>query len=157
MRNRAKCTLCGEIIESFALMDTITCSCGEITISGGDQKYLTWSKNNYANFRRVGENGEIIPVRIESNEITVDHGSENIDLALRDRDGNANGSTSDQIHDSSDPSMDFRVKNKEQLLKDLDHFISYFKNLSQNEKLMPITHYDFESALLLFSSLFKAC
>lgn len=46
MRNRAKCKLCGDIIESTHKHDFVTCSCGEISVDGGDQYYK-------ANFRNI--------------------------------------------------------------------------------------------------------
>jgi len=43
IRNRAKCKLCGDIIESKYRHDFVTCKCGAISVDGG-QDY----------FRRVG-------------------------------------------------------------------------------------------------------
>lgn len=34
-KNRAKCRLCGEVIESISTHDFKTCSCGEISVDGG--------------------------------------------------------------------------------------------------------------------------
>lgn len=61
MRNRAKCKLCNEILESFHHYDYVTCKCGEISIDGGTQ-YYKCSAKNWSNFLRVDDqNNEIIP------------------------------------------------------------------------------------------------
>ena len=36
MRNRAKCKLCSSVIESYHRYDEVSCKCGEINISGGN-------------------------------------------------------------------------------------------------------------------------
>ena len=35
-RNRAKCLLCGDIIESQSRHDFVTCSCGNLSVDGGE-------------------------------------------------------------------------------------------------------------------------
>jgi hypothetical protein len=66
MRNRAKCKLCGDILESFHVHDYVTCKCGEIGIDGGLQ-YAKCSARDWKNFIRIDDNGhEIIPVVKES-------------------------------------------------------------------------------------------
>lgn len=67
MRNRAKCKLCGDTIESYANDDTIECSCGEITISGGAQKLITWAKD-YTNFLRIDDFDNEIEVKFVDKE-----------------------------------------------------------------------------------------
>ncbi len=62
MRNRAKCKLCGDILESFYLNDVVECSCGEITIWGGLYE-LNSKANDYENFLRIDEDGNEITVR----------------------------------------------------------------------------------------------
>jgi len=62
MRNRAKCKLCYETIESFHQFDYVSCKCGEISISGGETKYEV-SFRNPKNFLRIDDNGkEFTPV-----------------------------------------------------------------------------------------------
>ena len=51
MRNRAKCKLCDDIIESVHHHDYITCKCGEISVDGGDH-YCRCSARNWENFIR---------------------------------------------------------------------------------------------------------
>lgn len=35
IRNRAKCLICGEILESISRHDFKTCSCGSLSVDGG--------------------------------------------------------------------------------------------------------------------------
>ncbi len=63
MRNRAKCKLCNEIIESFHSTDYVQCKCGEIIVDGG----LSYkcAANNWKNFLRIDDEGNEIIVQIE--------------------------------------------------------------------------------------------
>jgi hypothetical protein len=67
MRNRAKCKLCKEIIESFTIQDYISCKCDEISIWGGNVK-LHCEANDWNNFLRVDDEGNEIVVKIKSKE-----------------------------------------------------------------------------------------
>ncbi len=49
VRNRAKCRLCNDIIESTHVHDYRTCSCGEISVDGGGE-YQRFSANDVNNF-----------------------------------------------------------------------------------------------------------
>lgn len=65
MRNRAKCKLCSSIIESLTKEDHISCECGEIEISGGNEAFLIKAKD-FTNFIRIAEDdSEIKPVIME--------------------------------------------------------------------------------------------
>ncbi len=64
MRNRAKCYLCKDIIESKAVNDRVICSCGEISVDGGLESYLC-SANNFGNFLRVDDEGNEIIVKVQ--------------------------------------------------------------------------------------------
>lgn len=67
MRNRAKCKLCNEILESFHSHDHVICSCGEISIDGGQQSFKCSAKD-FTNFIRVDDEGKEHPVRFENPE-----------------------------------------------------------------------------------------
>jgi hypothetical protein len=67
MKNRAKCKLCHSIIESFHLHDIVTCKCGEISVSGGNQQYNA-SANDWSNFLRVDDLGNEIVVTVKDEE-----------------------------------------------------------------------------------------
>lgn len=58
MRNRAKCKLCGFIIESVHEKDMCECNCGEISVMGGSK--LGCSSKNWNNFLRVDDEDNVI-------------------------------------------------------------------------------------------------
>lgn len=70
MRNRAKCKLCKDIIESFHSTDTVICKCGEISVSHGNS--LCCASKNWENFLRVDDEGNEIIVKTESKEKQTD-------------------------------------------------------------------------------------
>jgi hypothetical protein len=67
MRNRAKCKLCNETVESFTIGDYVECKCGEIAIAGGLDKLITWAKD-YKNFLRVDDLGNEIVVKYDEHK-----------------------------------------------------------------------------------------
>ena len=72
MKNRAKCKLCKDVIESFHRHDYVSCSCGEISIDGGQDQYGA-SARDWANFLRVDDEGnEIIPKVVDKELETID-------------------------------------------------------------------------------------
>jgi|SRR5580700_5108338 hypothetical protein len=65
MRNRAKCKLCKKILESFHEFDYVSCECGEISISGGQQKLEVFAKD-FVNFLRIDDGDNEIGVIVKS-------------------------------------------------------------------------------------------
>jgi hypothetical protein len=63
MRNRAKCKLCQDILESFHQQDYVQCKCGEISISGGNYD-LNCAAKDWNNFLRVDDEGNEIVVKV---------------------------------------------------------------------------------------------
>jgi hypothetical protein len=59
MRNRAKCKLCQDVIESYTILDHVECKCGEISISGGNHE-LNCMAMDWDNFLRVDDQGNTI-------------------------------------------------------------------------------------------------
>ena len=49
LRNRAKCALCDDVIESMSRHDFVKCKCGEIFVDGGHE-YLRAGANDFENF-----------------------------------------------------------------------------------------------------------
>lgn len=129
MRNRAKCKLCNDIIESFHPTDLVYCSCGQIGVDGGFS--LRCMADDWRNFIRVDDEGnEIIPKVLEE---TV-----TLDLSLADLKEN-----------ESQP-------DKQQLLDMLGEMIKSYEALPQAAMSQPITHYDLLSVLLLFSAILRS-
>lgn len=63
MRNRAKCKICNEILESFHQHDYVSCKCGEIAIDGGTQ-YFRCSAKNWDNFLRLDDLDNVVIPKI---------------------------------------------------------------------------------------------
>ena len=63
MRNRAKCKLCNDIIESLSRYDLVNCKCGEISITGGKDELHAYAKS-WHNFLRVDDLDNVIVPKI---------------------------------------------------------------------------------------------
>jgi len=63
MKNRAKCKLCGDVIESWFKGDLRACGCGEIAVDGGEAMYAF--AHDWRNFLRVDDEGNEIEVKVE--------------------------------------------------------------------------------------------
>lgn len=63
MKNRAKCKLCNDIIESFHDQDYVFCKCREISVFDGNA--LRCTANNWSNFLRVDDLGNEIIVKVK--------------------------------------------------------------------------------------------
>ena len=67
MKNRAKCKVCLSVLESFHTYDYVACKCGEISISGGNDR-LECSAKDWKNFLRIDENGHEIMVKVQGED-----------------------------------------------------------------------------------------
>ena len=63
MINKAKCKLCKSIIESIAPDSKAICSCGEISVEGGES--MRCSARNFDNFLRIDDEGNEITVTVK--------------------------------------------------------------------------------------------
>lgn len=131
MRNRAKCKLCLSIVESFHEHDYVGCKCGEIAIDGGD-KYLRASAKDFRNFLRVDDEGNEIIVKVVDDE------------AKPEKDG------------SKDANENPGKPSRKELLDELKVMIDNIEKLPSHALALPITHYDFVSALMLLSAIFRS-
>jgi len=52
--NKAKCKLCGDIIESKHQHDFVRCKCGEIFVDGGNS-YSRYGARDFKNFLRYDD------------------------------------------------------------------------------------------------------
>ena len=67
MRNRAKCKLCGDMIESHHSTDYIMCHCGEISVSDGTA--LKCAAKDFVNFLRIDDEGNEVTVKIANEDL----------------------------------------------------------------------------------------
>ena len=65
MRNRAKCRLCDDILESLNKDDIKICSCGQIAICGGSDE-LKGKAKDPANFIRINDDDSEVITEIEN-------------------------------------------------------------------------------------------
>lgn len=127
MKNRAKCKLCGDIIESIHRHDMISCRCGEISIDGGND-YHRAIFNNKENFVSIDDEGnEIIP--------TFRKGEP----------------TAEEILETIRPKP-----TKKEMIQMLDEMIKRIESLPVDALYSPVNHSDFVSLLLLLSSILRA-
>lgn len=132
MRNRAKCKLCEDIIESKHRHDYVTCKCGQISVDGGNA-YHRCRAGEWSNFLRVDDEGNIIVPEIKEKETDV----KQLDIEPK------------QVHAILPPS-------KQEMLHMLAEMIKSYENLPLNAMLTPVTQSDLLSLLLLFEALFKS-
>jgi hypothetical protein len=52
LQNKAKCTLCGDVIESKHRHDFVSCSCGNIFVDGG-KEYLRRGAADFEHFEEL--------------------------------------------------------------------------------------------------------
>lgn len=62
MRNRAKCKLCNDIIESDHKYGEVLCKCGEIFVSNAEE--MRCGANDWSNFMRIDDQGNEIIVKV---------------------------------------------------------------------------------------------
>lgn len=64
MRNRAKCKLCNDIIESKQVGDFVTCKCGQISIDGGPSEHRRCLAHDWANFVYLDDDDNERPIKV---------------------------------------------------------------------------------------------
>ena len=126
MRNRAKCKLCGDVIESFHSTDHVQCSCGEIDVFGGDA--LRCAAKNFSNFIRVDDKGnEIVPI--------------------------IKNSPDDPVSANIYPQHPL---SKADLHLELEQIITRYDSLPRHVLDSPVSHTDLLSVLLLLQAILRA-
>jgi hypothetical protein len=127
MRNRAKCKLCKNIIESKHLHDYVTCPCGEISIDGGSGGgYIRSSARDPNNLVYVDD---------EDNEILIQSGCKP-DEEVK----------SEEI--SSKPT-------KKEMMDMLHDMAMNIEKLPDHAKFTSVTHVDFQMLILLLESILR--
>lgn len=130
MKNRAKCKLCEEIIESHFLEDNVSCKCGEISISGGELKNWCAAKN-WENFLRIDDEGNEVVPKIVIKPL------------------------SDLLDDPDVKPLYNEKPTKEEMVEMLDKMIKSIEDLPQQAMTLPVNQYDLLSFMLLISSILK--
>lgn len=127
-RNRAKCRVCKQVIESMSAHDMQVCSCGEISIDGGTEYYKASFHDPY-NFLRIDEDGTEIEITFNENPPSLE---------------------------KEKPVNDPTSLTKEDMLDMLKLHIESYENLPDNAKHAPVTVYDLQCLAMLVHSILKA-
>jgi hypothetical protein len=126
MRNRAKCRLCGDVIESLHLHDYVPCKCDEIAVDGGSQYWRVFAKS-WDNFIRLDDEGnEVIP-QIE-----------------------------DKVETPKPAIEEPKPLSREDKLVMLEAFAQSIERLPEHALMSPVSHADLYQAILLITSIFRA-
>lgn len=134
MRNRAKCKLCKSIIESKHRHDYVTCSCGEISIDGGNDYLHCHIATDPANLICVDDEGnEIIPKKADATVLN------DIEEAL-----------------PKEISEDVNMGSRRELLSMIDAMIHNIDSMPNQGRFAPVTHSDFAELLSLVAALFRS-
>lgn len=127
MRNRAKCKLCGEIIESFLRHDYVTCKCGEISIDGGSY-YWHCGARDPNNFVRIDDADQEVPIKWMENG---------------------------EMSDGSTTMIEPKISRKD-LLEMFEEMTNRLDQLPQHVKQMSPTNADLYSFMLVLSQLLRS-
>ncbi len=126
MRNRAKCKLCRDVIESFHSTDHVQCSCGEIDVFGGEA--MRCAAAHWENFIRLDDKGnEFIPKVQNSPDDPV----------------------SAMIYPEEPLS-------KAALLSEFDQIVKSYDSLPRHVLDSPVSHADLLSVLLVLQAILRA-
>lgn len=129
MRNRAKCMVCQDIIESVHVHDYVMCKCGQIAVDGGNNGTWRAAAYEWSNFIRIDDEGnEVTPKIVEK------------------KDMEENPKTMDVIH-PKDPVT------KEDRLQILNDMILRCENLPEAAMGSPLNQYDYLSLLYMMRSI----
>ncbi len=126
MKNKAKCKLCLEVIESFHSTDFVNCKCGALALGGGSAMRV-WC-DNWEDVLRIDDNGNEIPLKIT--EVS-------------------------KIVEEISPT-EYPKQSKEELINQLHEMAKYIETLPQHAMSSPISHYDLFSLTALLVAIFRS-
>lgn len=129
MRNRAKCKKCEDVIESFHRHDFVSCKCGEISVDGG-QEYFRCLAKDWANFIRVDDENNEIPVKIVAEE-------QKKPLQTL------------QTEEPQSLTLETRLSMLDEMIKSIERLPDYALDA-------PVNHYDYLAMLTLLREIFKS-
>lgn len=135
MRNRAKCKLCNDILESFHHHDFVTCRCGEISVDGG-QHHFKCSAKDFKNFLRIDDHDNEIPIKYVDKEPSDSpmekEGPQPTEAPLKP------------------------ITTREDLTAVVNEMLANIERLPSHAQMQPLTHYDYQAILLLFLRFLKS-
>lgn len=128
MKNRAKCRLCGDVIESLTQYDIVECSCKEISIWGGEYE-LRCHARDFKNFLRIDGEGRERQVKY----IDINEANE------------SNGQAEDEP----------KKPTREELIEELDTLIKYIGDYPPHKLHSACSYADLRDFCSLISSVLK--
>jgi len=136
MRNRAKCRLCDEVIESLHGHHYVSCKCKEIAIDGGKDSFKCLAKN-WDNFIRINDEGnEVIP-KIK-NKVSKEEEAPILKEVLPQE------------------LSSVKLTTKGDLVNELKGMLANIEQLPPQAMNIAINHYDLSSLLMLLVALFES-
>lgn len=140
MRNRAKCKLCGSLIESLHVSDLVLCKCEAIAIDGGPDNFRTYARD-YMHFLRIDDKDNEISVIVKEKGLSSDLKKNPTKPDSKDENGPV-----------PHPDRITRVD----LLDELETMIKNIEGLPQQALSTPVSHYDLCSALIVILAVLRA-
>lgn len=126
MKNKAKCKLCQDIIESFHSTDHVQCKCTALALGGGLAMKI-WC-DNWEDVLRIDDNGNELPIKSNDCLIKKDEKEE----------------------------ISYPKQSKEDLINQLHEMAKYIETLPQHAMSSPISHYDLFSLTALLVAIFRS-
>ena len=131
MRNRAKCRLCGDILESKNRHDNVECSCEEIGIDGGSDYFKAYAKD-WRNFIRLDDDDkEVIPKIVDKEPVP------------------------DPVKEERTEALPHNLTKKDHIDAITD-MINLYDRLPDDELRRPVSQYDHYSLLILIRAFLTA-
>lgn len=132
--NKAKCRLCGDIIESFHRHDYVRCTCGEIAVDGG-LDYMRCIAKDWSNFIRVDADGKEYEIILKNEEAPT-------------------GQQETQTEPQPEQALE-QPQLRENALILLQEMIKSYESLPHHAMHAPASNADIMSVLYLIGALFR--
>jgi hypothetical protein len=132
--NRAKCALCGDVVQSFYASDEAVCKCGEVHVLGGELQAFKPSSGNWNNLIYVDDIG---------NKICI----ENKDDAEKQPEQSG-------AYESPDQAV-FKGRTKEEVIDELQSMITSDAKLPDSAHVQTLTYVDLLRYMVVILDILK--
>jgi len=155
MKNRAKCKLCEDVLESFHRYDYQVCKCGEISITGGSDVYECAAKE-WKNFLRVDDNNNLIVVKTFDKKIDQ-RVNEKTDESVKEKEDESVKEKADEnIQEKTNVNANNKKYIKNQLFEIMKKFIDDIDSLPIHARHQAVTHSDLSAFANVVYSILQA-
>lgn len=132
--NRAKCALCGDIVESFFSYNEGVCKCGEVHVLGGDAQAFKTSSGNWNNLIYVDDIG---------NKICIEN-----------KDSGEKNPQQKSAGDSPSETL-FEGRSKKELIDELQEMIKSDAKLPDNAHIQSLNYVDLLRYMVVILDILK--